>query len=152
MSTALSLDSGDTTVQAARYRNMRSQKLLRVAEAANPRHENPVLLTFARTARHALSVISILFTVAVLPAAAQTWTGNTSGLWTNPGNWSPAGTPVSSTSTQLIFEKTSHAVMTNDIPGTMSLNSMTFNLGSNAYSLSGNALKVGSITTNSTQS
>src|SRR4029079_17119229 len=45
-----------------------------------------------------------------------------------------------------------HAAMTNDLPGTTTLNSMTFNSGAPAYTLAGNALKLSSIVTNSSNS
>lgn len=131
---------------------MRRQKLALTIEAANLRCETTTRTAFTYAARFVLGAIVILFAVAAPPASAQTWTGLSSGLWFNAGNWSPTAVPISSTSTQLVFEKTSHPAMTNDLPGTTTLDSMTFNLGSNGYTLSGNALKLNTITTNSVPS
>jgi autotransporter-associated beta strand protein len=69
-----------------------------------------------------------------------TWTGNTSGSWNNTGNWSTATIPSSNSNNQLTFGTTPNPTMTNDIAGTLILNSMTFNSGSPVYSLSGNGL------------
>ncbi len=73
-------------------------------------------------------------------ATAWTWTGNTSGSWSVGTNWSPTSTPASDSNTQLSFGATSNAAMINDIPGTLTLNSMTFNAGSPVYTLNGNGL------------
>ncbi len=69
-----------------------------------------------------------------------TWSGTTSGSWSVGTNWSPTGPPPSNVATVLTFGATSNAAMTNDIAGTFTLNSMTFNSGSPAYTLAGNGL------------
>ena len=48
-----------------------------------------------------LSVLASRCTVLTLaaPASAQTWTGSTSGSWSNAANWSPAAVPASSQNT-----------------------------------------------------
>ncbi len=73
-------------------------------------------------------------------AVAQTWIGGGSPNWSFNGNWSPATVPASSQNTQLTFDTTISPAMTNDISGTLTLNSMTFNAGSPVYTLSGNPL------------
>jgi autotransporter-associated beta strand protein len=98
---------------------------------AGPTPQTPIMTTsgfFA--AEFAPAPVALVFT----------WTGTVSGSWNNASNWSPAGVPVSSAENQFVFGSTSNAAMTNDIPGTMVLNSMTFNAGSPVYSLTGNGL------------
>jgi autotransporter-associated beta strand protein len=80
----------------------------------------------------------VTFTPALL--TSWTWSGNVSGSWANANNWSPTVAPASDVNTQLVFGATANATMTNDLSGTMILNSMTFNAGAPAYSLSGNGL------------
>jgi autotransporter-associated beta strand protein len=82
--------------------------------------------------------VQLSFTPAV--AASSTWTGATSNLWNTAGNWNPAAVPTSGTDTNLVFGSTPNAAMSNDIPGTFGLHSMTFLAGSPVYSLSGNGL------------
>src|SRR5207248_7595326 len=69
----------------------------------------------------------------------QTWTGAVNGSWSNAANWS-GGIPFSNINTQLTFGLTSNAAMMDDIIGTLILNRLTFNSGSPAYTLTGNAL------------
>jgi autotransporter-associated beta strand protein len=69
-----------------------------------------------------------------------TWTGNVNGNWSNSGNWTPTGFPASSGDTQLTFGATPNRVMLNDLSGGVTVNSLTFNNGSPAYILSGNAV------------
>ncbi len=83
-------------------------------------------------------LLQLVFTSST--ATAWTWTGNTSGLWSVGTNWSPTSSPASDSNTQLIFGATANASMTNDITGTLTLNSMTFNAGSPVYALYGNGL------------
>jgi autotransporter-associated beta strand protein len=89
-------------------------------------------------------VLTITFSVTdgIRPAAAatSTWGGGTSGSWSVAGNWAPSGVPASDQTTQLIFGATGNATMTDDIAGTLSLNSMTFNAGGPTYVLTGNGL------------
>ena len=66
---------------------------------------------------------------------AWTWTGSVSGNWSISGNWSPTGLPVSNVNNQFTFAASAHPAMTNDIAGTMILNSLTFNAGSPVYTL-----------------
>ncbi len=74
-------------------------------------------------------------------ARGQTWIGTASGNWNTAGNLSPAGVPTnSSTAKQLTFVATPNATMINNIPGTFTLNRMTFSAGDPAYSLMGNGL------------
>jgi autotransporter-associated beta strand protein len=83
---------------------------------------------------------NLLLTLTPASSTNPTWTGATSGSWTNSGNWNPATVPTSGPSTQITFGATPNPVMTNDISGGLTLNSMTFNSGSPVYSLAGNGL------------
>ena len=76
------------------------------------------------------------------PAAGQTfaWGGSLGGNWSTPGNGTPAGPPTSGVNTALTFDATGNAVMTDDLAGTFSLNSLTFEPGAPAYTLGGNPL------------
>jgi fibronectin-binding autotransporter adhesin len=76
------------------------------------------------------------------PAAGQTfaWGGSLGGNWSTPGNWTPAGPPTSGVNTALSFGATGNAVMTDDLAGTFSLNSLTFSAAAPAYTLGGNPL------------
>ena len=80
--------------------------------------------------------------LASRPAAGQSysWTGSVNGNWSTPNDWSPAGPPTSSINTALTFGATGNPVMTNDLAGTFSLNSMRFEPGAPAYTLGGNPL------------
>jgi autotransporter-associated beta strand protein len=78
--------------------------------------------------------------VAASSPGALTWTGSSTGNWSNNGNWNPANAPASSVNNQLTFGATSNAAMTNDIAGTLVLNSLNFTASSPTYSLSGNGL------------
>jgi autotransporter-associated beta strand protein len=88
--------------------------------------------------RRLTAVASLILTAG--GAAGQTWTGNVSGNWSNGSNWSPNGVPASSGYTALSFGATTHAAMSNDIAGGLTLNSMTFGSSSPSYTLSGNQL------------
>jgi hypothetical protein len=80
--------------------------------------------------------------LASRPAAGQSysWTGSVNGNWSTPNDWSPAGPPTSGINTALTFGATGNPVMTNDLAGTFSLNSMRFEPGAPAYTLGGNPL------------
>jgi fibronectin-binding autotransporter adhesin len=84
------------------------------------------------------NTLLLTFTPALL--APTTWTGNASGSWNNSANWSPTAVPASGPNTQLVFGPSANSAMTNDIPGTFTVNSLTFNAGSPVYGLSGNGL------------
>ena len=68
------------------------------------------------------------------------WTGVNSGNWSDANNWAPAGVPASNLNTALLFGATPNAAMTNDVTGTLTLNSMTFNSAAPVYTLGGNGL------------
>jgi hypothetical protein len=77
---------------------------------------------------------------AALPAAAQTWTGGTSGNWSNSANWnSGAGpAPTSGNNTVLTFGPSAlFPVMTNDISNPFQLNEIVFPAGIGSYALNG---------------
>jgi autotransporter-associated beta strand protein len=97
--------------------------------------------TFSGTPAVTLDSTQSQLLVTLTPAllAPVSWSGNVSGSWNNAANWS-AGVPVSDVNTQLSFGVTPNATMTNDVPGTLILNRLTFNSGSPVYTLSGNGL------------
>ncbi len=78
--------------------------------------------------------------VAATSSGVLTWTGASGGNWSNGGNWNPATAPTSSSNNQLTFGATTNAAMTNDIAGTLVLNSLNFTAASPTYTLSGNGL------------
>jgi fibronectin-binding autotransporter adhesin len=81
------------------------------------------------------------FYLAVTPnAGGPTWTGTTSGLWNDPSNWAPTGVPTSGSNTQLNFGTTPNAAMTNDVPGGLILNRLTFFTPGPVFTLGGNGL------------
>jgi hypothetical protein len=68
-------------------------------------------------------------------SAVKTWTGAVSGNWSNPSNWSPAGTPAAFE--PLVFPAgAANTTMTNDLAG-LSVGTMTF---STSYTINGNEL------------
>ena len=74
-------------------------------------------------------------------ALAQTfdWNGTTDGNWNTATNW-PPGLPASSTTTALVFDNTSRLATTNNIPGGLTLNSLTVGAASGARTFNGNSL------------
>jgi autotransporter-associated beta strand protein len=80
------------------------------------------------------------FTFTPVVVSSWTWGGNGSGGWNVSGNWNPAVRPVSSSSAQITFGATANPAMTNDIPGTQTVNALTFTAAAPAYTLGGNGL------------
>src|SRR5262245_51752624 len=79
--------------------------------------------------------------VGPIPAAGatfRTWTGDASGFWSNPNNWSPFGTPE--TGDFLSFAVNNHTTMTNDL---LNLAIAGMNFVEHDYVLEGNLLRVG---------
>jgi acetyl esterase/lipase len=71
---------------------------------------------------------------------SKSWTGANSGLWSDPGNWSPASIPTAGE--PLLFPQGSaNRTMTNDLPAGTSVGPMRFEasstLGGNALTLTG---------------
>ncbi|HEV7570900.1 MAG TPA: Ig-like domain repeat protein [Thermoanaerobaculia bacterium] len=76
------------------------------------------------------------FIAAPLFAITRSWSGAASANWSNPANWSPAGTPAAVDS--LIFPAAAlNRAMINDLPAGTNVGAMTFN---DNYTLSGNVL------------
>jgi len=76
------------------------------------------------------------FIASPLFAITRSWSGAVGANWSNPANWSPAGTPAAVDS--LIFPAAApNQVMMNDLPTGTNVGAMTFN---DNYSLSGNGL------------
>jgi fibronectin-binding autotransporter adhesin len=98
-----------------------------------------LLMLRFHTTRRVMTACLLAF-VSASPAAAQTWTGATSNQWNTASNWSSGSVPVSGVNTQLIFGAATSTSLQNNIPGTLSLNRMTFDAGAPAYTISGNAL------------
>jgi fibronectin-binding autotransporter adhesin len=82
----------------------------------------------------------LLLTFTPAAVNAWIWLGSSNGTWYNAGNWAPTSGATSSPNTQLTFAGTTNAAMTNDTPGTFTLNAMTFTAAAPAYSLAGNQL------------
>jgi hypothetical protein len=82
-----------------------------------------------------------------LQPAVHTWTGASSALWSNPGNWL-GGTPASDSQAALVFPSgVANLTNTNDLTG-RSLSSVSFS--GSGYTITGNAvqlLSAGSIAT-----
>lgn len=72
-------------------------------------------------------------------AANFTWTGDTDGNWNTGTNW-VGGVPLGANDTSLLFDDAVQPVTTNNIPGGLTLNSLTFGANSGVRSISGNAL------------
>jgi hypothetical protein len=87
--------------------------------------------------RRALLALALCsFIASPLFAITRSWSGATSANWSDPTNWSPAGTPAAVDS--LIFPAAaSNRAMTNDLPTGTTVGAMTFN---DIYTLSGNGL------------
>jgi len=106
---------------------------------------------FSRSRLLILSAACAIAMPAVSKAANDTWVGGgANGRWSLTGNWS-GGAPASGGSTNLIFAGTVRLSATNN--GQVSeINSITFNFGAGAFTLSGSALQIdaGGITNNST--
>ena len=74
--------------------------------------------------------------VVTATGASKAWTGANSGLWSDPGNWSPAGIPTAGE--PLLFPHGFiNRTMTNDLPAGTSVGPMRFEAPA---TLSGNAL------------
>ena len=86
----------------------------------------PGMRRAARRHRHVLLAGAVVGSITPW-AAAQTWVSPTSGLWSNPANWSVP--PVSGPTTDLVFPSsgTQSYVATDDFPGPFVLRGMTFN-------------------------
>ena len=58
---------------------------------------------------------SVLWPGQPLVAADRAWTGNASGLWSDPRNWDPAGPPQDGD--WLTFQQDANTTMVNDLVG-----------------------------------
>jgi len=72
-------------------------------------------------------------------AASRDWTGAVNAHWSEPNNWSPAGTPQNGDSLSFGFVDDSHRSMVNDITD-LSVESLAF--ANHDYQLDGNALVI----------
>jgi fibronectin-binding autotransporter adhesin len=89
--------------------------------------------SFAETA----NVLNVIWNPGL---GVSIWTGGGGGNWNSPNNWAPASVPAGNMDTQLTFGPNPNPAMTNDVPGTFTLNALTFTSGSPVYTLSGNGL------------
>jgi autotransporter-associated beta strand protein len=80
------------------------------------------------------------FFASPLHAGTHTWTGGTSSLWSNAGNWTGGAPTAVETSVVLTFPPgASNKTNTNDIPG---LAVDTLNIDDGGYSISGDAISL----------
>ncbi len=79
--------------------------------------------------------VGITLLLPSLPAATRTWTSFLSGVWSDPGNWTPAGVPQNGDT--LVFGVFSGRTCSNDLAN-LSLNTITFT--NNGYTITGNAV------------
>ena len=70
--------------------------------------------------------------------AVSNWSGATDGNWNTGTNWDSV--PVSATTTALVFDNANQLTTTNDIPGGLTLNSLTLTANSGIRTLIGNKL------------
>ena len=90
---------------------------------------NAVFLTACLTGLMATSAL----------ATTRNWTGANSGNWSDPNNWSPAGTPANGDRLQFGFVSSSHNTMNNDIFG---LDVAGLHFIANNFTLNGNTLLI----------
>ena len=95
------------------------------------------LATTIKTAFWAAGLAGLM-TLPVL-GAERTWTGANSANWSDPNNWSPAGTPQNGDVLQFGYVSDSNRSMQNDI-GNLNVESLSF--ANNSYTISGNSLDV----------
>jgi fibronectin-binding autotransporter adhesin len=88
--------------------------------------KNHIHIHTSRTLR--LAALAALLTGST--ALGQTWTGATSGNWTDTGNWSSA--PAFDTSTDLTFYQVGAGNLSNFIGGNLTARSLTFNADADA--------------------
>ena len=88
--------------------------------------------------KNASAFLLLSFSALALPLAAmaQTWSGGSSALWSDSGNWSTA--PSSGTSTELTFGGSGGSSQ-NDL-GAFAFKKLIFNTASGAWTISGDAL------------
>jgi Bacterial Ig-like domain (group 3) len=87
-----------------------------------------------------LASLLLMFILATLPANAEAatkrWTGATNGLWSNAGNWSPAGAPQAGDDVVFSTGAVTTSV-TNDIQG---LSLASISMERSGYTISGNTV------------
>lgn len=74
-------------------------------------------------------------------AASRTWTGASSGLWSEPANW--GGSPVSAGDELHFPEGAAHTAMTNDLGAAFPVASLRIEASSTTYSLAGDSIALG---------
>jgi hypothetical protein len=90
---------------------------------------------------------TLLFDATALPAGtSKAWTGAASALWTDGGNWSPAGAPTSSDNVFIPAGATSPTVTTFEQVGDLAIESgAQLTLGAVVFSVNGNATLDGTV-------
>jgi fibronectin-binding autotransporter adhesin len=92
-----------------------------------------------------LVLLYLVMATSSLSAATVTWSGATNGNWNDAGNWDTL--PVAGD--DLHFFGSANLATTNDFPVDISFNSITFDSGAGAFTLSGNRITLaGNITNN----
>jgi len=100
------------------------------------------VLTVPRRLLLSLVAVLALGSPAVpLFAATRTWTGTTSGTWSDPSNW---GGTAPSAGDDLVFSSSNNAAsLNNDFPANTAFHSLTFNAANASFTLAGNAIDIG---------
>jgi autotransporter-associated beta strand protein len=75
----------------------------------------------------------------VVPAATDTWTGNTDAYWSTPGNWTGGNAPPVA-GDSLLFGASTPTTLTNDLIAGTAFNSITFSAGAPSFTLNGNSI------------
>jgi len=107
-------------------------------------------MNFCRRALPVAFMSSLLLTSASAPAAIFTWTGGgANSTWSTTSNWSGGSAPT--TGNDLLFNNGTRLTNVNNISG-LTIPSISFVSGAGAFSISGSAINLGSITNTSANS
>lgn len=102
-----------------------------------------MLNVLRRCAAVGLVTLTTVFLAGRAGAATFTWTGGdgATGNWSSASNWTAPGAPTSAGTTDLVFaNNTSGQISSNNIANPFIMNSMTFNSGLPALSVTGSTL------------
>ena len=98
-------------------------------------------------ARLLLACVSGFFPISAARAAAtDTWTGAYTNSLSDPNSWLSAATPLTGDSLVFGLAGASGTALTNDLASSFVTPNLTFNSGAPAYTITGNAITLGSAT------
>lgn len=86
------------------------------------------------------AIFALFATASIARCATFTWTGAVDGSWNTAANWS-TGIPASAGTTALVFDNAVQPTTNNNIPGELTINSLSIGSASGVRSFSGNLLK-----------